>query len=596
MDPQAIPYVLSLIAAGLVSLVVGHHVWRRHPAPGARPLSVLMAGAGTFALPYALQIACTRLRPAMLWYGISFPGAVLLAPAWLVFALQYTGREHWLTRRNLILLGIVPMLTILLAWSNDLHGLYASDFRLKSGGPFPILSWSRGPGFWLHAAYAYVASALGMFVLAEYALRTPSLYRRQIILLLCGTFAPVAGNVIFLLGLSPVPELDLSPFAFALTGLIWELGLYRYKLFDVIPIARDAIVEQMDNGMIVLDAQHRIVDVNAAAADILDQPVSEIIGQSTAQLGAVWSDVFRPYRGPSEIHQEIHVGDGIQQRHFDLRISPLHNRRGHFGGQLVMLRDITPHKRAQEKLERYAAELEDTNRQLARSNAELERFAFVASHHLQEPLRTVVNHLQMLERRYADQLDVSAQEFIAYAVGDAIWMGTMIKDLLSLSQIEKRGVTFKPTDCNTVLDQALAVLQEKVQESDAAITRTPLPTVVADEMQLGQVFQHLIDNALKFRASDRPPRIHVMARRSRDLWHFSVCDNGIGIEPPYHTRIFELFQRLHTRETYPGTGIGLTLCQKIIERHGGRIWVNSCPGAGSTFTFTLPACETQVPA
>ena len=233
-------------------------------------------------------------------------------------------------------------------------------------------------------------------------------------------------------------------------------------------------------------------------------------------------------------------------------------------------------------------ELKRTEDELRRSNAELEQFAYVASHDLQEPLRTVAGMMQMLQKRYGGQLDARADEYIHFAVDATDRMQQLINDLLDFSRIERRGRPFAETNMEKVLQIALANLKMAVAESDAKITHDPLPTVMADSGQLTQVLQNLIGNAIKFR-SEQPPEIHISAEKIEHGWQFAVQDNGIGIDPEYFERIFLIFQRLHTRKEYPGTGIGLALCKRIIERHGGEIWIESELKHGTTFYFTLPS-------
>lgn len=241
------------------------------------------------------------------------------------------------------------------------------------------------------------------------------------------------------------------------------------------------------------------------------------------------------------------------------------------------------------------------SQELARSNAELEQFAYVASHDLQEPLRMVTSYLQLLERRYKNQLDTNADQFINYAVDGARRMQTLINDLLNYSRVSTRGQPFMGVNCSIVLEQAIANLQIAIEDSKAIVTHDPLPEVMADATQLIQVFQNLIGNAIKF-CRHQQPRIHIGVAKpdgnlngeslnvipSVDEWLFWVRDNGIGLESQYAERIFIIFQRLHGRDKYSGTGIGLAICKKIIERHGGRIWVESKLGEGSTFYFTIP--------
>ena len=243
--------------------------------------------------------------------------------------------------------------------------------------------------------------------------------------------------------------------------------------------------------------------------------------------------------------------------------------------------EIAEHQRTEVALVRQA-------QALARSNKELQQFAYVASHDLREPLRKVRSYTELLQRRYQGQIDEKADKYIGYIVGGATRMQTLITDLLSYSQVGKEeALSLTSLDLNETLSQTLVDMERTIQESQAAIAHDPLPTIVADPSQMAQLFQNLLSNALKFRG-EGPPRVHITAEPKNDRWLFAFRDNGIGIEPQYAERVFVIFQRLHTREEYPGTGIGLAICKKIVENHNGRIWLESELGQGSTFYFTLP--------
>jgi PAS domain S-box-containing protein len=256
----------------------------------------------------------------------------------------------------------------------------------------------------------------------------------------------------------------------------------------------------------------------------------------------------------------------------DVHGRPLHD--------IAIFDDITERKKAE-------AELRAAHDELKRSNEELAQFAYVASHDLQEPLRMVSSYTQLLARRYGERLDGDAREFMAFIVDGAARMKQLIEDLLAYSRVGTRGKDFRPMAVDAALRRALFNLKGAVEEAGASITYGNLPQVVADELQLTQLFQNLIGNALKFRSAS-VPRVDVSCIEKEAEWELRVSDNGIGIDPQYSERIFMVFQRLHNKAEYPGTGIGLAICKKVVERHGGRIWVSSKPGEGATFHFTLP--------
>ena len=356
---QYTPYVLPLLIAAATSVALAFLAWRRRPAPGARPLVWLMLAVAEWSLGYALELGSAGLPDKVFWAKVQYVGIVAVPVAWSVLALQYTGREKWLARRNLILLAIVPLVTLLLAWTNEAHGLIWSDTRLATSGSFSVLDLTYGAWFWVNIAYSYLFILLGSFLFLQEVLHSPHLYRGQASALLIGALAPWLGNVLYVSGLSPFPHLDLTPFAFTSTGLVLSWGLFHFRLLDIVPVAHDAVIESMGDGVLVLDVQDRIVDLNPAAESIFGCAASEAIGRAADQMLSGQSDLVECYRDVTEAHAEIVLDQGDAQHCFDLRISPLHDRRGCLSGRLVVLRDITKRKQAEEALKRTHDELEE---------------------------------------------------------------------------------------------------------------------------------------------------------------------------------------------------------------------------------------------
>ncbi len=319
---------------------------------------------------------------------------------------------------------------------------------------------------------------------------------------------------------------------------------------------------------------------------IISRPITHL----TQTIRSVSNSKDYSIRGTKESSDELGVLiDGfnemlsqIQQRDKDLQVAQieLRNRAQDLQKELIQ----------REGIERTLKEL---TRELSRSNKDLEQFAYVASHDLQEPLRMVTSFMQLLSQRYKGHLDATADKYIDFATDGATRMHRLINDLLTYSRVGTKGKELATTDSKKVLEHSLDNLKLAIEENGARVTHDPLPIVMGDDVQLGQLFQNLIGNAIKFRGEE-PSRVHILADLHNGDWIFSVRDNGIGIAPEHAERIFVIFQRLHHRAKYPGTGIGLAVCKKIVERHGGRIWVESEPGKGATFYFTIPERKAQL--
>jgi PAS domain S-box-containing protein len=364
--PYAIPEAIS--AAILIWLVIV--TWRRRSAPGALPFIVILLAAAIYSLSYMVELGSTDLSTAIFWNNVAWLGSVLLPAAWFAFALQYTGHYRWLTRRMAVLLAIVPLVTLLLVWTNTMYGLISSNNSLDSTVPFSALVSTPGAWFWVFLVYAYTLFLLGALVIGLFIrtlMRSTSIYRGQVIALLIAVIAPWIGNALSLFGPRPLSLFDPTPLAFTVSGLAVAWSLFHYRMLDLAPVARNTVIESMSDALMVLNRLNRITDLNPAAQRLLGRPLSDLIGQPAAQVASAWSDQTERFRGATEAHEEIVLAVDGMQRSFDLRISPLNDQRGNLAGRLIVLRDITERKEAMEALER-AREEQAAN---ARENARL---------------------------------------------------------------------------------------------------------------------------------------------------------------------------------------------------------------------------------
>jgi PAS domain S-box-containing protein len=387
-------------------------------------------------------------------------------------------------------------------------------------------------------------------------------------------------------------EIGLSPIStpagvFTLASIIDLSGTRRAQAADenlaaIVESSQDAIIGKTFDGIITTWNQGAQQLFGFTREEAIGGPISLIVPpHKLAEEREVLERIRRNERvAPFETVRRRRDDTEVE---VSVSVSPVHGASKAVIGAASIIRDIT-------QLKRRDAELQRSNAELRRSNADLEQFAYVASHDLQEPLRMVANYTELLAQRYKGQLDEKADKYIFYASDGARRMQRLIVDLLAYSRVGSHGKSLAPVSAGAALQRVLGSLGALTQQTGATIEAGPLPQVLADELQLEQLFQNLIANALKFRA-ERPPRVTIGARREGACWQFSVADNGIGMDMQYAERIFQMFQRLHEIGKYEGSGIGLAIAKRIVERHDGRIWLESALGVGTTFHFTLAAVE-----
>jgi len=348
---QYSPYILPLFASSIIAGSVAVYVWqRRATVSGAVPLVLLALACGEWSLGYALEIAGADLPTKIFWGKSQYIGIGTVPLLWMIFASAHSTPSIRITRRNVILLSILPLITLILAFTTELHGLIWKDIRIQTVGTFSALEFTHGFWFWIYWVYSYILLVVGTIFIFRSFNRMKGLFRRQNLVLLIAVLTPWFGNVLYVLGLSPIPNLDITPFAFTISVFVFALGIFRLKLVNLAPVARDLVVEKMPDGMIVLDAQGHIVDLNPALQKALGISASQAIGQRSNDLFNAWPSLVERYEHTLEAQDEIVFGEGESQRWYELRMSPLVDSRDRLLGRVVTVRNITERKRAEEAL------------------------------------------------------------------------------------------------------------------------------------------------------------------------------------------------------------------------------------------------------
>lgn len=590
-----IPYFLSCV----ISLGVGLNAWRRREENAAAPFAWIALSQGATTFGYILELLSPTIPGKVFWDNLQFVGLIIWPLAFLAFALQYTGLKLSYPRLIWLLIITPGILTLALIFTDSWHGLIRPHTTLIPGEPFPDLAYEFTPTIWFSFIYFVITMGGGLLILLNRLVFPQRLYRAQVLVITVGTLVPLVGLTLTILGIQITFHRDTTPFTYAVSNLIIAWGLFRYQLFDIVPVAREAVIENMAEAVMVLDRRGRVIDYNPSARSILQLPERGIIGSSLPSLLGDTSRQLPPHllfgTGSSELIIPTETGEHV----FAVNVHPLQAHRGRDLGRLIIWHDITERKQAEEAIHQYADQLEQANHHLQELSQLKDQFVANVSHELRTPLTNIKLSHQIITtggERTGYYLDILKREIER--------LENLIEDLLTLSRLDQHRINFQffPFHLNKLLTEYVNDRQGLAEQKGLTLhldLKPDLPTTWAESRLVGQVLSILLTNALNY----TPAGGHITIRSDVRLqpekqWvGFQVQDTGPGITPADQTHLFERFfrGRVGQNSGAPGTGLGLAIAKEIISQHDGCIEVQSSgiPGEGTTFAVWLPIIERQ---
>ncbi|NTU80272.1 MAG: PAS domain-containing protein [Chloroflexales bacterium] len=583
------PYAVAPAMAALICMAMAAMVWRRRGLPLVRAFLSLLAGTAIWCLFNTFELSNATLVGKVLLSQLRYIGIIVVPFAWLAFALIYTGRERWLSWRTFALPVALQVPFAVAIVTNDLHHLVWMPLELQydAAAGLYYLAGGFGPLWYSHAAISYTLTLVGTVLIFRSLLRSPPLYRSQAVALLVGVLLPWVASVLFVTGHSPLPNVDITPIAFAFSGVALAIGITRFQMLKVVPAARDAVIESMGDALIVLDSERRIVDVNPAALCMIGRSAREIIGRTIIDLLPNHEELVNRLRDQEAATSELTLDRGRGLEHYDIRVSSLKDGRGHITGRLIVARDISVQKRFEAELQ-HAKELAE--------QASKAKSAFLAnmSHELRTPLNAIIGYSEIIgEELAAERADLVPDMQRIGAAGQHLL--TLINDVLDLSKIEagRMNLNLEEIDPLPIVHNVVATIEPLLRQRGNRLdlrVDSPLSIVLADPTRLRQVLFNLLSNAAKF--TERGViTLHVSDDHERGMLAFAVSDTGIGISEEQLGKLFQPFTQADSSTTrrYGGTGLGLAISQRFCAMMGGEVTAASVPGQGSTFTVRLPA-------
>lgn len=564
-------FSLILISAGLLTFYMSLSIFKKLGG-AVYSFGYIMGAIALWAISYGIELSCTSLDAMLFWVNVEYLGIATLPALWMVFVLTYIGKKSRVTGQLLAGIFSIPVITILLVWTNSLHHLHYTSVSVSQVDNYALLDIVPGVWYQVFTIYFYVMLAMGIYFLVRQSRFAPVIYRKQYRTIIASALIPWAVNLLYLLGLRPLGHIDLTPFAFICTALIIAVGLQRYQLFDIVPVARGKVMEAMQEGVLIIDVLGRVVDANIRMKQILGKKAGEVIGRNIRelQITAPALELFSKRADSEKI--DIELGDG---RFYSVTITSLYEEK-EYSGQLLLFRDVTERKHFEQNLESL--------------NMLKDRLFSIISHDLRSPLNTLMNILSLTNEGHITEKEL--KEMLPEISKNLGYTTNLVNNLLQWSKSQLKGETIHPVqfDAYNTIQEMLPLMQNQAAAKQITIINRVQQGALlyADEPMIQGVLRNLLSNAIKF--SQLKGTITLSSVTDAAETTVCIADEGVGIAPDDLQKLFGV-ENFTTRGTIneQGTGLGLLLCKDFVERNNGHIWAESEPGKGSRFYFSLPA-------
>lgn len=596
MDKVEIVYLFPLAISWVISVGVWFYAWRRRAVVGAQAFSWFVLAEIIYTSGYIFELLSQSIAGKIFWGNVKYFITAFGPFSVLYFSLRFTRRRFDNPVRTWTLLMILPAVFMLLLLTDGYHHLIREEIHLTPLGPFFIIGNGLSNISWLIIYYSYGIALFAVSLIVARYINSPPLFRPQILSVLIGVIFPLVGVVFPLMGVNIIYDIDPSHVASSLGNLVIAWSLFRYRLFDIVPIARDRLVERMQDAVIVLDKQDRLMDVNVAATEFINRPADEISGKFAAEVIPNWTDLLEQFQKKDDQPIEMVFGNGENGKVLSFRLSELHTEVGDLGGKLLVVQDVTELKKAEREIKNKNRKLEILNLELEEANAHLKKLGevkdkFVAnvSHELRTPLTNI-----KLYHELANLQPERLSEFLVILSRETDRLTDLIEDLLALSRFDQGIVRLHKSsfDLNVLIEE-LGEDRKSLAESKGLsleiISRENIPLIFADRNLIGQVLSILLTNAFNYTPENGKVSVSTCLRNhdQRQWAGFTVRDTGMGIDPEELKNLFTRFFRgkVGRKSGISGTGLGLSIAKEIVDRHHGEIEVESTgvPGEGTTF-------------